>query len=350
MPESPPAASGMAALQYMFDMRHTALGTLGFRPPLDGEDLRHKIAVVTGGTGGIGLASAKALAAAGATVHIVGRNTERGQLAAASSTVNNDSGGGRIIFHQMDLSSIAAARTLQHELNLGKAKVDLLVQNLACMPDEYDTTAEGHERTLATNLLSFHTLFHTLRPSMAPGGRVISVVSAGMHLHSLSVAELRKLDAPANKASFDPVFAYCLTHRARVLLTQRWARDHPNLFIASVHPGWVETEGLRSAKAMAGFYRLMRRTLRTAEKGADTIAWLASAGAPSKIQSGSYCWDRQMRRIDLRWSGTAVPESEVDELVAFLEHVSTSSSSSPRRRRSCSPPRAAKGAAPMPLV
>ena len=70
---------------------------------------------------------------------------------------------------------------------------------------------------------------------------------------------------------------------------------------------------------MAGFYKLMRRSLRSAEAGADTIAWLASstATASKRIESGSYCWDRAARRIDLPLSGTRASETDVDDLVAY---------------------------------
>ena len=115
--------------------------------------------------------------------------------------------------------------------------------------------------------------------------------------------------------------ADCVTHRARVLLTQRWAREQPHLFFASVHPGWVETDGLKNAQAMSSFYALMRPSLRSAAAGADTVAWLCSKQARTKISSGAYCWDRARRSIDLPFSGTRAREADVDELVAYLQHA-----------------------------
>ena len=72
---------------------------------------------------------------------------------------------------------------------------------------------------------------------------------------------------------------------------------------------------------MAGFYKLMRRSLRSADAGADTIAWLASGSKAKSIESGSYCWDRQARRIDLPLSGTKASEADVDELIGFLRET-----------------------------
>ena len=309
----PPPSNKVAALQYMLDMRHTALGTLGLRPPLGRDQLRSKIALVTGGTGGIGLAAAQALAAAGATVHVVGRSEPREAAA--------DDAAGSIVFHRLDLSTLAAARqlesTIARELPPGR-KLDVLVQNLACMPNGFERTSEGHERALSTNLLTFWRLGEALHAKMADDGVVVNVVSAGMHLQRLSCDGLRALDTAA-EADYDGVHAYCVTHRARVLLTKRWAARHPRLRFASVHPGWVETEGIRNAQAMAGFYSLMSRTLRTAAAGADTIAWFV--GGPPNVASGSYCWNRAARSIDLPLSGTASTEADVDELVGFLRET-----------------------------
>jgi dehydrogenase/reductase SDR family protein 12 len=308
-----PRPSLIAAVQYMFDMRHTAWG-VPRRPALPERCLQDKVALVTGGTGGIGLAAAQALAAAGCEVHITGRSVARGEAAVASAASDQ----GKLVFHQADLSSLDAARHLERTIlaALGGRSLDLLVQNLACMPDQHEIAPGGHERTLSTNLIVFHFLGKALHPRMSEGGRVINVVSAGHHLHRLSASRLRDLDEPAGH---DPIFAYCITHRARVLLTQRWAQAHPHLQFASVHPGWVDTDGLRSAKPMSGFYGLMRRTLRTPAQGADTIAWLAAP--ETRIESGSYMWDRAVRRVDLPFSGTKASAADVDEVLAFLESI-----------------------------
>lgn len=68
---------------------------------------------------------------------------------------------------------------------------------------------------------------------------------------------------------------------------------------------------------MAGFYRLMRRTLRSPAQGADTVAWLASPSA--SYASGGYYWDRARKSLDLPLAATRASEADVDALVAWLE-------------------------------
>ena len=320
--------SPAAALLYMMDMRHTSLGSriIGSEPALKMGSLERRVALVTGGTGGIGRAAAEALANAGAEVHITGRDSARGNAAAASAF----DGGGRIVFHKMDLSTPDAVNKLASviEGELEGRPLDVLVQNLAVMPDRFERVGSpvAYERALSTNLLVFHRVATTFLPKMAPDGRIISVVSAGMHLFPLSVQRLSALNDESE--NYNPVYAYSVTHRARVLLTKRWAEEHaqtrPGLHFASVHPGWVETPGLQNAQAMKGFYGLMHRALRTPMQGADTIAWLADP-TNTQVASGSYCWDRKERPIDLLLSGTRASEGDVDELVAWLDNTNTCS-------------------------
>ena len=109
-----------------------------------------------------------------------------------------------------------------------------------------------------------------------------------------------------------------MTHRARVLLTERWAKQWPHLTLASVHPGWVDTPGLASAGPMATWYSFMRPSLRNLDQGADTILWLASP-ATTTVESGSYYWDRRRRPVDLSFAGTSASEGDVNGLVSWLD-------------------------------
>jgi dehydrogenase/reductase SDR family protein 12 len=203
-----------------------------------------------------------------------------------------------------------------------------LVNSAARMFNGYEKTKEGHESAIALNLLGFYKLTTDLLPSLRAdpaGGRCVTVTSAGMLMYSLDVSELRNLDDGTVGDSYDAVKAYCLTHRSRVLLAQHWGEEEaarglagevPVRF-ASVHPGWVETPGLRGADAMAGFYALTKRVLRTAAEGADTPVWLAAGLDGERGPNGAYYMDRQARRINLPLAGTAEPPGTLKRLLDF---------------------------------
>lgn len=295
-------------------------------PPLAPGALHGQLILVTGGTGGIGLASARYMAAAGAEVHVTGRDAARGAAAVAMASPLD----GQIIFHQADLGSVTGARDFVHRFSsstLQGRRVDILVQNLATMHAECQLNADGHERSLGTNLLNFYVIAHSLRPHFAQrGARMINVVSAGQHLYKLHLNDLQSFNATdASPASFDGIRAYSLTHRARVLLTERWSQssEFAGISMASVHPGWVETAGLREAKPMAAFYAAMKHFLRNEDEGADTVAWLSSPSVPleSEALNGGYFWDRQRRSVDLPLSGTACDVGELDRIAAWLDKV-----------------------------
>lgn len=327
---SPRTMSPAAAVQYLLDIRHTTVGARWASrssPPLQTGELRGKVVLITGGTAGIGFASARYLAEAGAEVHVTGRNRERGNSAATASNALD----GQIIFHKADLGSITGARAFAETLMAGALQgrhIDILIQNLAVMHGDHRRDADGNELTLATNLFNFYLLARMLTPHLASGARMINVVSAGQHLFRLRLEDLLELNAPeAANARFDGIRAYSLTHRARVLLSERWAQSPAfgGVAIASVHPGWVETAGLREATPMAAWYAAMKYFLRDEDEGADTVAWLASSSVPLESDSlnGGYFWNRQRRSIDLPFAGTASGEDELDRIISWLDQMVT---------------------------
>jgi dehydrogenase/reductase SDR family protein 12 len=79
---------------------------------------------------------------------------------------------------------------------------------------------------------------------------------------------------------------YAKNKRQQVVLCEKLAEAYPDVFFASMHPGWVDTNAVRSA--MPGFYSWMKRTLRTPEEGADTVVWLCAADRAAEEKSGSF--------------------------------------------------------------
>ncbi len=256
--------------------------------PLSSLRLDGKIAIVTGATSGLGRTAAESMARQGADVCIVGRDPDRterarSEIAAASgSTVEADLSDLSLL---SETAAFAARFAERHE------SLDVLVLNAGALVHEYTATAEGNEITLATHVLSQFLLTGALRPLLeaAAPSRVIVVASGGAYTQRLDVDALD----PAPD-SYDGTRAYARCKRAQITLVGEWSRrlTGTGVVVNAMHPGWADTPGLRHA--LPGFARIFGPLLRTAEEGADTTVWLASAPEAAE-PSGEFFLDRQAR-------------------------------------------------------
>ena len=96
--------------------------------------------------------------------------------------------------------------------------------------------------------------------------------------------------------AFDGTTAYARSKRAEVVLTELWAQHlaATGVVVHAMHPGWADTPGVQTS--LPAFHRVMRPLLRTAEEGADTIVWLASADEPAH-STGLLWHDRRPRPV-----------------------------------------------------
>lgn len=242
--------------------------------PADPPRMEGKVVVVTGATAGIGLAAAQGFAALGATVHVVGRDP--GRTAAATAQVSGGLAGA------CDVSSLASLRAFTDSWD---GPLDVLVNNAGVMPPERTVTDDGIELAFATNVIGPYWL--TTRLPL-DGARVITVSSGGMYG--------QKLDGDLQNATYKPVQAYARTKRAEVVLTEILAGRMPQTTVHSMHPGWVDTEGVKAS--LSTFSKITKPILRTPEQGADTIVWLG--GSPVALQSSGQFWhDRRVRPTHL---------------------------------------------------
>jgi dehydrogenase/reductase SDR family protein 12 len=275
-----------------------------------------KVAVVTGGTSGIGLATALALARGGGQVHLVGRRAE--PAAAARRQVAEAATGPAPAVSVADLADADQVRRLGAELVDRYPVVDVVVHGAGALTPTYSTGPQGTETTVAAGVLAPWLLTELLdRPlAAAEAARVIVVSSGGLYTTRFSVPALEP-----SRATYDGVRVYAAVKRAQQVLAQawaeRWGSGGPTAY--AMHPGWVDTPGL--AAGLPRFAERLRPILRSPDDGADTIVWLATAD-PRPLPSGALWHDRRRRLVDrLPW--TWVPprarQRQAAELWAWCE-------------------------------
>ncbi|MGB7859392.1 MAG: SDR family NAD(P)-dependent oxidoreductase [Acidimicrobiia bacterium] len=249
--------------------------------PLD-SDMQGKTVVVTGATGGLGLATARRLAGLGARVAIVGRSDRK--LDEALHAI-----GGDAVPYRADLSLMAEIRVLVESIRSNEDRIDVLINNVGVLYPERTITDEGLEASFATNLAGHFLLTNLLAPQLiesAPA-RIINVTSGGMYS-----ARITPDDLQTESKEYAGAAVYARTKRGQVILTEQWAErlGATGVVVHSTHPGWAKTAGV--ATSLPTFNKLMKPFLRTPDQGADTIVWLASAEEPSR-STGCLWFDRR---------------------------------------------------------
>lgn len=241
---------------------------------VDGIDLHGKQMIVTGGSSGIGIETASALATAGAAVVIAVRNPEAGRSVADKINACLDSP--RVTVAHLDLADLPSVRRFAAEW--GKAPVHALINNAGIMATPLTRTASGWESQFATNHLGHFALANALHDALAAanGARIVSVSSRG-HLRSPVVFE----DINFIEREYDPWLAYGQSKTANVLFavdaTRRWADD--GITTNALHPGGIWTNLVRY---MPEDLRESLRTdptaqYKTPEQGAATSVFVATS-------------------------------------------------------------------------
>jgi NAD(P)-dependent dehydrogenase (short-subunit alcohol dehydrogenase family) len=197
-----------------------------------------RVAVVTGASGGIGLATAAELAARGATVVLACRDVARGREAAAPI-------GGRVV--ELDLASLASVRACAEEIRAEFPRVDLLINNAGVMAIPFALSEDGFELTFATNHLGHFALTGLLldRLTANPGSRVVTVSSLA---HRRGEAQFENVDSTEG---YSPGRAYDRSKLANLLfafeLQRRLAARGALTISVAAHPGIARTDLWRTS-------------------------------------------------------------------------------------------------------
>jgi NAD(P)-dependent dehydrogenase (short-subunit alcohol dehydrogenase family) len=265
------------------------------RDPVPGA-LAGRHVLVTGASGGLGLATARGMARLGAVVHLTGRDA--GRLADARASLLAERPRSEVRTHVADVSDLAGTAEFARALVADVPRLHAVVHNAGVLPARRTTTSEGHELALATHVLGPHVLTYGLRAALA-GGRVVVVTSGGAYGQRLDAA-----DPEYTAGEYSGVTAYARTKRMQIVLSELWARDLEGIQVSCMHPGWADTPGITDS--LPRFATMARPLLRDADSGADTAVWLTATADP--IGTGGFWHDRRRRATHYAPTGIETPQ------------------------------------------
>ncbi len=269
---------------------------------LGGHDLTGRRAVVTGGAGGIGLETARALASAGAEVWVTARTRAKADAAMASIAAQVPTA--RLRAGELDVGSVASVRRFAGELVDVGASLDLLVNNAGVMCSPATRTPEGYEMQFGTNHLGHFLLTELLMPLLraAPRARVINVSSAG---HTMGDVDFD--DPNYRQREYDPFEAYGQSKTANILhaveLQRRFGSEGIDAF--AVHPGAIHTDlgrhisgavRERMGQMIAAQSADQPISWKTIPQGAATSVW-AAVDPDLEGRGGVYCEDLTVAEV-----------------------------------------------------
>jgi len=272
---------------------------------LSGVNLRGKRILVTGVSAGLGIETARALAAHGADVVGAARDLKKAEAATAQVRRDAATAGGSFALVALDLASLKSVRECADELLAKGQFFDVVIANAGVMATPFGHTADGFEMQFGTNHLGHFVLVNRIAPLLRKGSRLINLSSGG---HRISNADLD--DPNFARTPYDPFVAYGRSKTANILFAVAFDRRHRGrgVHAAAVHPGVIQTELARYAdparlqalvdqinkeRVAAGNGPVPRKTV---PQGAATSVWAGVVAHAEEI-GGQYCEDCHVSQI-----------------------------------------------------
>jgi NAD(P)-dependent dehydrogenase (short-subunit alcohol dehydrogenase family) len=247
--------------------------------------LADKEVVITGGTDGIGKVAAAALAKAGASVTIVGRDSAKGETVVRE--LKAQAGHDRVGFVRGDLSAQKGVRTAAAGLKERLKRIDVLLNNAGAFFQRRELSEDGIERTFALNHLGYFLMTDLLmdRLKASAPARIVNVASAAHVGGKLDLADLQ------NEKNYSGWRAYQQSKLANIYFTYELARKIEGSGVTAncLHPGFVATRfGNNNGGWLSAVFGVAKSLLAKSETdGAKTSIHLAGSPEVAGI-SGKY--------------------------------------------------------------
>jgi NAD(P)-dependent dehydrogenase (short-subunit alcohol dehydrogenase family) len=264
---------------------------------LSGVNLQGKRILVTGVSAGIGVETARSLAAHGA--HVVGAARDLAKAETATAQVRKDAAahGGGFEIVALDLANLASVRACADMLLAKGEPFDVVIANAGVMATPFGHTADGFETQFGTNHLGHFVLVNRIAPLMRAGSRLINLSSSGHRF-----ADVNLEDPNFERTPYELFAAYGRSKTANILFAVAFDRRHRERGVraAAVHPGGIQTELGRhmdpgNLKMMVD---QMNKQLaaegkgpfqwKTIPQGAATSVWAGVVASADEI-GGRYC-------------------------------------------------------------
>lgn len=259
--------------------------------------MQGKICLITGGTNGIGLATAQALAQMGATVVIVGRNPQK--TAEVAADIRTTTGNPNVSLLVADLSSQAEIRRLADEFKSKYIHLHVLLNNAGAVFTERQVTVDGLEMTFALNHLGYFLLTELLIDTLKASGSASNparIINVSSDAHANGKINFEDLQAEHGYSAFG---AYGNSKLANILFTHELARRLAGSHVTAnvLHPGVVSTGFLKNGTNRNWLFKLAGLIVpffgRSPQKGAETSIYLASSPDVSNV-TGKYFVDSKI--------------------------------------------------------
>jgi len=241
----------------------------------EGIDLTGKVALVTGGSSGLGQETGRVLASRGAEVILTARDVAKGETVAAA--IRDTTGNAAVSVEALELGSLAEIRAFATRMAARHPHLDIVINNAGVMACPFAKTADGFELQFGSNHLGHFLMTCLLVPTLRAPARVVSVSSRGHHIAPVAFDDVQFERRPYEKWA-----AYGQSKTANVLfaigLDKRLGARGIHAF--ALHPGAIMTELGRHLQAEDfEFLRTRNRGMqfKTVEAGAATSVFAATA-------------------------------------------------------------------------
>ncbi|WP_130732852.1 SDR family NAD(P)-dependent oxidoreductase [Komagataeibacter xylinus] len=266
---------------------------------LSGVSLKGKRVLVTGVSAGLGVETARVLAAHGAHVMGAARNLEKAEQATAQVRADAARGDGSFELVALDLADLGSVRACADQLNATGLPFNLVIANAGVMATPFGHTKDGFETQFGTNHLGHFVLVNRIAGLMRAGARLVNVSSAG---HRFADVDLK--DPNFEHTPYDPFIAYGRSKTANILFAVAFDARHRarGVRATAVHPGGILTELTRYMPA-GGIEAMVAQIneqaaaegkppfqFKTIPQGAATAVWTGVVGAADAV-GGHYCED-----------------------------------------------------------